>query len=259
MLNTMGSGNSYDIPETNTNISNEDTSEKQNIVIIAPHADDELAFAATIFNQRHLYNRIYVVFILKPYNLDTIKDSYKKLYGDNIIPEWIGEKYLNGRFNINYNINSTTYFLEVALKDQQLNLVPQPVLSNLIKYYIDECNVDTIYIPAECSSNLDHQVVSKAAKIACRPFKTKTSLNTVIEYITQGTDVLDNFKPNMYTEIDIQTKIKFLNSVYNHTINSEDVGIFNNKDVMALNRYYGMHMGVDYAEPFKIVYKLNYL
>jgi len=224
---------------------------KKKILIIAPHADDEiLGCGGTISKYCKMGIQVYISILTNAY------------LG---APEFFSKKQIK---NIRQESISANKILKV--KNLTFNELPAPALdqypiykiANLILGTINKIKPDTIFIPSEKDIHIDHKIINHAAMVALRPIN-KHIVNRILAYETLSeTHWSDNtnnsFAPNYFEKLSIQnieskkkSFLRYKSQVKNFPHPRSLKGI----EVLA--NFRGMNIGTKYAESFEIKRDLN--
>ena len=144
----------------------------KNILVIAPHADDEiLGCGATISKLAKEGNS---VFILIATNASV---GAPELFGPEIIKQ-VRSEALSAHKILGVK---NTFFLE--LPAPALDQFPIYKIANAFSKIIKDNDIDTVFIPHRGDCHKDHGVVHDAALVACRPL-ANCSVKQVYAYET---------------------------------------------------------------------------
>lgn len=130
----------------------------KNILVIAPHADDEILGCGALMAK--LAKEGKKVFVLICTNAHV---GAPELFSQEAI-DMIRDEARRSHASIGVE---KTYFLE--LPAPALDAYPGYKVSNAISKVIAECNPDTVFIPHRGDSHKDHGRIHDAAMVACRP------------------------------------------------------------------------------------------
>jgi len=157
-----------------------------NILIIAPHPDDEvLGCGGTIAKHSERSDEVYLCIVTKAYT-----------------PDW-SEEFIKNRPKEVDKANKIlaikkTYFLDYPTV--KLDTIPQRVLNESISKVVNEVNPDIVYIPHKGDLNKDHRLVFETSLVATRPgnhkIKRILSYETLSE--TEWGQPIEHFIPNVY-------------------------------------------------------------
>jgi len=169
-----------------------------NILIIAPHPDDEvLGCGGTIAKYAARGDTISVCYITSAYPPDWSEDylvkKEKEIRRSNAI---LG---ISKRFNLNY-------------PTVKLDTIPQKDLNASMQNVVQEVRPDCVFIPHWGDLNMDHRIVHDASLIALRPINHRSSQILSYETLSEtewGTNP-HSFHPQYYVDISdtLETKIK---------------------------------------------------
>lgn len=218
---------------------------KKNVLIIAPHADDEVLGCGGFISKYSKQSYLISVLILTNAN-----KGAPEIYS----PEEI--KSIRNEAKVANKLIGTKKIFFENLPAVNLNNYPIYRISNIINKYIKEINPEIILIPSRNDIHDDHKIVFKAAKISMRPNK-KSNLKKILSYEvlseTEWNEDGKSFNPNYFVQLkkaDIDKKIKaFLKyksqvKKFPHPRSKE--GIIN------LSRVRGSQIYKEYAEAFKV-------
>ena len=223
-----------------------------NILIIAPHADDEILGCGGSINffRRKGYD-VYVAILTNANKGDETKYSEKYIY--NLRKEAIkSHKHLGV---------SGTFFFEFPAPF--LDQYPIAKISESIKKIITKIKPKKLFIPHLNDSHVDHQIIHKACMVAARPVG-KVKIEEVLSYETLsetewGLRNNDNyFIPNYFIILnknDIKKKLgafKFYKSQIKKNNHPRSL-----KSIEALSINRGSNISENYAEAFILVRKIS--
>tara|TARA_R100000278_G_scaffold115437_1_gene94326 strand:- start:539 stop:1168 length:630 start_codon:yes stop_codon:yes gene_type:complete len=204
---------------------------KNKILIIAPHADDEvLGVGGT--TSKMLSNGHDVHLIVCSKRANDIKE-YKEA------------------------MNHFTSSIWLDFEDEKLNLIKNRLLKVVEKIY-NGIRPDIVFIPNKDDFNLDHKTVYEVCEIVCRRYQKYPPEMVLMYEIPSSTtqSFNNNFKCNYYvslTEEDIKFKaetfLKYKNEIreFPNPRNSEGVHLY--------SRFRGMECNSQYAEGFNLIYQ----
>jgi|TARA_R100000482_G_scaffold74863_1_gene28834 LmbE family N-acetylglucosaminyl deacetylase len=209
------------------------TEENKNILVVAPHADDEvLGLGGTIAKYRKKnYNINLIICSKREQDLDTYNDAYG-------------------------NYNSVK---KLPFKDEFLYLAKKDLLSFIEEIY-NNVKPDIIFIPNKDDFNMDHKTVYEVCEIAFRRFQDHQPREILMYEIPSSTtqSFNNNFKCNYYealTADELQNKIDTFN-VY--TNEKRDIpNPRNSNGILTYAMFRGMECNHMYAEGFNLIYKKN--
>jgi len=149
-----------------------------------------------------------------------------------------------------------------ALGDSRLDTHGQLELNRVVERIVQDFNPDTVFTTSMADLSVDHQMVSRAVRVACRPnrsdvrelrcFEVRSSTDT-----GEALGIEPTFRPNCWqplSEIHMDRKLEAMRA-YGNEIElwpqprSED-------GIKILAKYRGSQVATDLAEAFEIVYTL---
>lgn len=151
---------------------NEKTIKMNNILIIAPHGDDEvLGCGATIGKLAKEGKNVYVLIATNA------SIGAPELFSADIIKQIRAEALEAHRI---LGVKET-FFLE--LPAPALDQYPRYKISNDIASIIKKANIDTVFIPHRGDCHKDHTIIHECAMVACRPL-ANSSVKSIFAYET---------------------------------------------------------------------------
>jgi len=215
-----------------------------NILIIAPHPDDEvLGCGGTIAKHSSRGDEVYLCVVTKAYPPDWSKDEIQRRKQEVLrVNEILGIR--------------KTHFLDFPTV--RLDTIPQKELADSISRFVDEVKPEVVYIPHKGDANKDHRLVFEAAMVATRP-KSALGIRKVLCYevlseTEWATPSVENaFIPNVYVDIfeTLGTKLKAM-SEYRSEL-KEFPHPRSIEAISALAKVRGTTAGVEAAEAFTLV------
>ena len=214
----------------------------ENVVVIAPHPDDEvLGVGGTISrlsNQGCLVNILYVSGHLPP------------LYDETVFAETRAEAE-----NACQLMGVNNYdFLKIPATFVQSTQTAE--LNFKIKTFIDKNNADTVFVPFP-DRHIDHRIIFDACLVSCRPTskhfpKMVLAYETLSETHWNASGIEPYFAPDVFIDISnfFSVKRKAL-ECYNSQISEN-----NSRSIEAchaLSKFRGSQNGCELAEAFKLV------
>ncbi|WP_435116909.1 PIG-L deacetylase family protein [Candidatus Pelagibacter bacterium nBUS_49] len=219
--------------------------DKKKILIIAPHADDEILGCGGFISKYSKKNYKINVLILTNAN-----KGAPEIYSYENIKTIRNESKL-----ANLSVGTNKLFFENL---PGLNLTNYPIykISNIIDNYIKKINPEVILIPSIYDIHDDHKIIFKAAKVAMRPNK-KNNIKKILSYeVLSETEWNENgksFNPNYYVKLkksELDSKInaflKYKSQVKKHPHPRSKESIIN------LSRLRGSQVFAQFAEAFKV-------
>ena len=200
------------------------------ILIIAPHADDEvLGVGGTT---QKLIRDGHDVYLIICCVREKDVESYKEC---------------------------TVHFKQtfrLPFKDESLDTQVTPLLKRIEKIYAN-IKPDWVFIPRESDFNLDHRAVHRASEVVLRRYQeyppTKIFEYEIPSSTTQSFN--NSFKGNVYVPLtldDIHTKMNLL-SLYLHETR-EYPNPRSDDGLLTYAKFRGMECNAEYAEYFNLIY-----
>lgn len=218
---------------------------KKKILILSPHADDEILGCGGFIAKYSKKNYDISVLILTNAN-----NGAPEIYSSNVI-----KKVRNEAKTANNFIGTKKLYFENL---PALNLTNYPIykISNIITKYIDKIKPEIVLIPSSNDIHDDHKIIFRAAKVSMR-FNKKSSLKTILSYEvlseTEWNEDEKAFNPNYFVSLSrselnkkIKAFLKYKSQVKKFPHPRSKEGIKN------LSRLRGGSVFVEYAEAFKV-------
>ncbi len=213
----------------------------KNILVIAPHPDDEvLGCGATMAKYASAGHKVFVLVATRGSN---------KLYADDRI-----ENVRNEALNAHKILGVTkTYFLDFPAPE--LDTIPLYIISGEFSKVITDVNAEILFLPHRGDIHNDHKVVFDAGLVAARPVQN-CSVKEIYTYETvsetewampMGSEV---FIPNVYENVTAFFELKSkafscFKSQLREFPNPRSI-----KNLLALANYRGATVGFEIAEAF---------
>ena len=219
---------------------------KKKVLIIAPHADDEvLGCGGFIIKNKKKYDINVLI-------LTNANKGNPKQFTEKKIKE-IRKECLDSA-----KILGIKVFFE-NFPAPNLDQFPVSLIAETIKNYVNKFKPKMVFIPDKTDLHIDHKVIFHASLVALRPIQ-KYQVKYIISYETLSeTEWNDKqFAPNFFvslSENDVRQKInafkkyKSQNMSHNHPRSSN--GILN------LAKYRGQFINSKYAEAFNLIRGIN--
>ena len=218
---------------------------KKKVLILSPHADDEILGCGGFISKYSKQNYLINVLILTNAN-----KGAPEIFSLNEIKKLREESKKANKF-----IGTNKLFFE-NLPAINLNNYPIYKIAKIIDKYIVNINPEIILIPSANDIHEDHKIIFKAAKIAMRP-NTKRNLKKILSYEvlseTEWNEDGKSFNPNYFIELkksDIDNKVnaflKYKSQVKKFPHPRSKEGIIN------LSRVRGSQVFLEYVEAFKV-------
>ena len=218
---------------------------KKKILILSPHADDEILGCGGFISK---YSR-------QNYNINVLILTNAHIGAPEIYSLREIQKIRNEAKLANNLIGTKKLYFEDL---PALNLINYPIykISNIISKYINNINPEIILIPSINDIHDDHKIIFKAAKVSTR-FIKKSNLKKILSYEvlseTEWNEREKAFSPNYYVnldESDINNKVKAVEKYKSQIKKSPHPrsieGIINQSKVRGSNVF------MKYAEAFKV-------
>ncbi len=215
----------------------------KNVVVIAPHPDDEtLGLGGSI--KRLTINNVKVSILIVSGHLPPL---YKKKDFDKTLSE---SKKVFKHLGV-----SDYEFLKIPATT--VNELPVATLNKKISKFITDRCPDTVFIPFP-DRHIDHRVIFDSCIVACRPVNKKSPKNVFLYETLSEThwnvpSVEPSFNPTFFINIEetMKDKISAL-KLYKTQIN-ENTPSRSVKAIESLAKFRGSQNGCEYAESFQIV------
>lgn len=218
---------------------------KKKILIISPHADDEiLGCGGTISKYTKMGIDISVLI------LTNANKGAPEIFSKNDIQAIRKESKSANKF-----IGTKKLFFE-NLPGLTLNQYPIYKISELINKYTSNIKPEIVFIPSPNDLHLDHKIIFNASKVSLR-FNKKSSIKKILSYEvlseTEWNENENSFSPNYFVKLnesDVNNKIKsFLKyksqvKKYPHPRSKEAI--------INLAKVRGSQVFMKYAEAFKV-------
>lgn len=220
----------------------------ENILIIAPHADDEiLGCGGVISKYKKMKKKVFVAIMTNASKGDSMLFSKKTI--KKIRTECISA---NKKLGVD-----KVYFFDFPAP--RLDQYPLYKISREIFKLIKNIKCDTVFLPFHGDIHSDHKSIFDASLVALRPLE-KNSVKNIFCYETLSETEwgLDKFVPNYYevlSDYDIKNKILAFKE-YKSQIKI-DFHPRSLNGIKNLAKFRGNNISTKYAEAFKIIRKIN--
>lgn len=212
-----------------------------NILIIAPHPDDEvLGCGGTIAKYKEKNDAIFLCIVTKAYTPDWSEEFLK-----NRPKEIAKSNKILGIHN--------TFFLDYPTV--KLDTIPQKELNDAISKIIKTVKPEIVYIPHMGDLNKDHRIICETSLVALRPqnYKVKKILSYEVFSTIEWGGLSESFAPTVYVDITDTFAIKLeAMKAYESELRSYPHPR-SLKGIEALARKRGLEAGVEYAEAYKLI------
>jgi len=217
------------------------------ILVIAPHADDEvLGVGATMAKYIDNGDNVYICIATR---------GVKPLFDDKYMEKLRHETLLAHKF-----IGVTkSYFLEFP--SVMLEQIPRYEINDKICNVVQEVKPDIVYIPHFGDMQKDHQIIAEAAMVAVRP-KYAHRIKEVYAYETLSETEWNNphssnaFMPNVYNDVSsyLNKKLDFMKCFESQL--SEFPNPRSLEAIESLAKYRGSTINAKAAEAFMLIRKI---
>ena len=218
---------------------------KKKILILSPHADDEILGCGGFISKYSKQNYHINVLILTNAN-----KGAPEIYSQEEIKQIRNEAKIANKF-----IGTKKLSFE-DLPALNLNNYPIYKISNIISKYISDINPEIVLIPSANDINDDHKIIFKAAKVSMRVNK-KSNLKKILSYEvlseTEWNEDEKSFNPNYFVRLDksdinnkVKAFLKYRSQVkkFPHPRSKEAI--------VNLSKVRGSQVFMKYAEAFKV-------
>lgn len=220
----------------------------KNILIIAPHSDDEILGCGGSIN--HFIKKGYKIIIAIMTNANKGNPKvYPKKYIDIVRNEALkSHKYLG--------VHKTFFFDFAAPK---LDQEPISLISDAIYDLIKNINPEKTFIPHFGDSHIDHQIIHKASLVALRPLdkckKTEIySYETLSETEWGQKDLNSFFLANYFIKLTKNDLLKKQNAFNFYKSQHKKFPHPRSKQhILNLAKYRGGNISEEYAEAFSVI------
>lgn len=219
------------------------------VLVIAPHADDEvIGVGGTISKRNNAGDEVYVCIVTR---------GYEPLYSDKYVEQCKHEALQADKL---LGVKKT-FFLDFPAVN--LENVPRHEFNGSIFNIIQEIMPDEVFIPHRGDMQIDHQMVVDAAMVGLRP-KYEHIVRRIYAYETLSEtgwnvpNVQNEFIPTVYENITETLKIKLdamklFQSQLEEFPNARSV-----ESIEALAKFRGTTVNLNAAEAFVLVREIKY-
>lgn len=218
---------------------------KKKILILSPHADDEILGCGGFISKYSKQNYHINVLILTNAN-----KGAPEIYSHEEI------KQIRNEAKIANNFIGTKKLSFEDLPALNLNNYPIYKISNIISKYILDINPEIVLIPSANDINDDHKIIFKAAKVSMRVNK-KSNLKKILSYEvlseTEWNEDEKSFNPNYFVRLDksdINNKVKAFLKYRSQTKKFPHPR--SKEAIVNLSKVRGSQVFTKYAEAFKV-------
>ena len=211
------------------------------ILIIAPHADDEVLGCGGMISKCNDTCHIQVLVIA-----NRSDSNNKNLKNEQILQS----KKIQDEHHIHYNF--------FDYKDELIDTIPITEIIKKIELLNSAFLPDYVFIPNIGDINNDHKVIHNACLIAFRKIQKNQPKKLISYEVPSSTTQGEPFHPNLYIELsekNVDDKIKML-YVYSDELRPEP-NPRNARGITVYSEFRGMECNKQYAEAFKVIYEIN--
>ena len=218
---------------------------KKKVLILSPHADDEILGCGGFISKYSKRNFQINVLILTDANKGAPEIySIKKI------------KKIRDEAKIANNYISTKKLFFENLPALNLNNYPIYKISNIISKYIENINPEVVLIPSANDIHDDHKIIFKAAKVSMR-FIKKSNLKKILSYeVLSETEWNENeksFNPNYFVSLEKSDINKKINAFLKYKSQVKKFPHPRSKEaIINLSKLRGSQVFMSYAEAFKV-------
>ena len=219
-----------------------------NILVLAPHADDEvLGCGGTIYKHSQNNDDVYIA-IMTNANIGA-----PEIYDEKTIKK-VREEAINAHYTLGVK---ETFFEE--LPAPKLDQYPQYIIADKISKIIKEIQPNTLYIPHKGDLHLDHYAIYNATLVASRPLPGN-NIKNIYAYETLSETEWGHptndcaFIPNMFSNISgkgLKKKLLAMECYASQIKNFPNARSL--ESIESLAKFRGSTIGVFAAEAFMVV------
>lgn len=216
----------------------------KNIVVIAPHPDDEtLGCGGIISKYLRENNKVYWVVVSKP------KKNLKN-----------HKTYINEIVKINNHYKFTKLF-KLNFHATQLDKISKSKIIKKLKEVFTKISPNYVFLPFEHDAHSDHKIVNEASISALKWFRQKSIEKILIYEVLSETnfnfkDQKDQyFRPNLYIDISKDFKSKCEAAKIYKSEFSKHPFPRNLEVIKSLALIRGSEAGFKFSEAFKLIYQ----
>lgn len=219
--------------------------EPPKILLVAPHADDELIGAGgSLLRWKAEGSRVLIVLVAS----SNIKHRHTRVVTEGSVRE---HEFLNSA-----KLLSTDDPVLLRMEDSKLDCTPLQKLVHELDNILEHWKPDIMLYP-EPSYHQDHQYVNRACTAALRPTKRQLPQRILTYEIPTSTWVgsAEPFVPNYYVDIEetLEQKLEIFKSVYvSQSTETERVKLAV-QGIRDHSTYRGLECGLKSAEAFRLL------
>ena len=218
---------------------------KKKVLILSPHADDEILGCGGFISK---YSKLF-------YQINVLVLTNANKGAPEIYPPEMIKSLRNEAKKANNLIGTHRLFFE-NLPAVNLNNYPIYKITNTIDKYLAKIDPEIVFIPSKNDIHDDHKIIFNAAKVSMRPNR-KNSLKKILSYEvlseTEWNEDGKSFSPNYFIKLsksDINKKIKaflkYKSQVKKFPHPRSEEAIVN------LSKVRGSQAFTEYAEAFRV-------
>ena len=217
---------------------------KKKILILSPHADDEILGCGGFISKYSKVNDISVLI------LTNANKGAPEIYSPQQIKKIRKEANIANKF-----IGTRRLFFE-NLPALNLNNYPTYKITNILDKYISDIKPEIVLIPSSNDIHDDHKIIFRAAKVSLRLNK-KSNLQKILSFeVLSETEWNENeksFNPNYFVRLkksDINRKVS---AFYKYKSQVKKFPHPRSKEaIINLSKVRGSQVHCEYAEAFKV-------
>lgn len=223
------------------------------VLIISAHPDDDIIGCGGMIAKYSETDTIFkVIFIAEGstcrYEFPDSESAKKEVKKRN--------KYaINALKKLGVN-NLEFYNLPCGRLDQH----PLIEINKIIEKEINNFNPDTVFTHSENDTNNDHSIVAKSTRIATRPLKNRFVESVYSYEILSSSEwkYTKNFLPNYFEQLEKEHILKKWEALNEYKSEIKSYPFPRSEEgIITLAKYRGMQSGLNYAESFKLIRKIN--
>jgi LmbE family N-acetylglucosaminyl deacetylase len=212
---------------------------KEKLLVVIAHPDDEvLGCAGLLLHNHFIGGENYVLYLNNGCH-------YRRDFEESVIREQIDE------------VSKLLHFKPIVekFKTGEFDTYPQRVVNDIVKSHILDIKPTTVVTHISNDLHKDHRIVNDAVKVACR-FVSKSPVRNFYEMPVISSSEINpnfNFSPNLFLDITpyIEKKMEAMEKYVFEVESMEELR--GAKGIEGWAIFYGMHIGVKYAEAFKVI------
>tara|TARA_Y100000389_G_scaffold194108_1_gene223688 strand:+ start:430 stop:1095 length:666 start_codon:yes stop_codon:yes gene_type:complete len=218
------------------------------IIIIAPHADDEiLGLGGTI--SKYVENSFQVVVLI----MTNASIKNPKRFPVSLIKKIRKEAEVANKF---IGVSKLVFydFPALDINDSYIGKIADTIQKDILKY-----KPTKVFIPSLEDIHSDHKVIHQACLVACRPINN-FKIQEVLSYETLSETEwgITQFNPNKYEILKKKHLLKKINAFKKYkTQIQKNFHPRSENGIKSLSKYRGTNISVEYAEAFKIIRNIN--